>query len=285
MAVPDPSRPDDRELLRSVLRNLATGGNGPGVLFAGLVNDDDLTITELLGTRTGSLRRLWVREGEGVGGGAIERLRPTVVADYVRADSISHQHDEVVSREGLRSMIAVPVMVDGKPRAVIYAASRELAELGDTAADGILRSSRMIASELRVRDEVDRRLAVLRGTDPELSDLDRDVVGAVRSAHADLVALASSTPDAELARTILEITDRLAGGDPVYGRVELPELTRRESDVLAQVALGCSYPETARRLGLKPDTVKGYMQTVTRKLGTHSRHEAVATARRLGLLP
>ncbi|WP_040163866.1 helix-turn-helix transcriptional regulator [Microbacterium gorillae] len=284
MVEPEPSRPDDRHLLRSMLRHLAID-SGVGVLFAGLVDDDSLTITELLGTSTDSLRRLWVRPGEGVGGGAMARLRPTVVADYVSSDHISHQHDAAVRQEGLRSMIAVPVMVDGSPRAVVYAATRERVSIGDVVADDLLRSTRAIASELQIRDEVDRRLSVIRGTELALPNVDRDVLSAVQTAHAELVALASSTPDPELARTILGITGRLTGGGNEFGRVEMPDLTRRESDVLAQVALGCSYAEAGRRLGLKPDTVKGYMQTVTRKLGVHSRHEAVATARRLRLLP
>ncbi|GAA2927833.1 hypothetical protein GCM10010446_10440 [Streptomyces enissocaesilis] len=38
------------------------------------------------------------------------------------------------------------------------------------------------------------------------------------------------------------------------------------------------------RLGLRPETVKGYLRSAMRKLGAHTRLEAVV-ARRAGLLP
>jgi DNA-binding CsgD family transcriptional regulator len=58
-----------------------------------------------------------------------------------------------------------------------------------------------------------------------------------------------------------------------------------ELDVLAQVALGCTNSEAAKRLSLKPETVKSYLRSATAKLGAHTRHEAVAKARRARLLP
>jgi DNA-binding CsgD family transcriptional regulator len=43
--------------------------------------------------------------------------------------------------------------------------------------------------------------------------------------------------------------------------------------------------EAAKRLSLKPETVKSYLRSATAKLGAHTRHEAVAKARRARLLP
>ncbi|UQU68472.1 LuxR C-terminal-related transcriptional regulator [Couchioplanes caeruleus] len=51
------------------------------------------------------------------------------------------------------------------------------------------------------------------------------------------------------------------------------------------VAVGYSNAETARRLGVLPETVKSYLRNAMRKLGTHGRMETVVTARRLGFLP
>lgn len=279
----DATRPDDRELLRSGLSRLKRQSGVP-VLYGGLVEGNALTITELLGTSTRSLHRLWVRPGEGVGGASFERARLTIVSDYVESAHISHHHDEAVRIEGLRSMMAAPVVVEGKARAVLYAATRQRTRLGEEVANDVMRLCGAIAGELRVRDEVDRRVSLLRGTEPDVDPRERDTREAMRVAHAELVALAGSTDDPELARSILDITEKLVHQNTQVDHSASPVLTRREIDVLSQVALGCSYPETARRLALKPDTVKGYMQTITRKLGVHSRHEAVASARRLGLL-
>ena len=282
--VDDPSealRPDDHDLLRATLRALAARSR-VNVLFAGLVDDDALTITEFVGTTTDSLDSLFVQRGEGVGGGALARGRPTAVADYVEAPQISHQHDEAVRREGLRSMIALPVTVERRPRAVLYAATRERVPIGGRLSDELVGATRAVAVELRTRDEVDRRVALLRGSEPAAPPGSHDLREAIRVAHGELLALASTTDDTELARRILAVTAHLTGAT---ASADAPRLTRRESDVLSQVALGCSYPEAAARLGLQPGTVKSYMQTVIAKLGAHSRHEAVATARRLRLIP
>ncbi|RFU42340.1 DNA-binding response regulator, partial [Actinomadura logoneensis] len=76
-----------------------------------------------------------------------------------------------------------------------------------------------------------------------------------------------------------------AAGTPPPRRPHRPRLSPRELDVLAQVALGCTNAEAAARLGLLPETVKSYLRSAMRKLDSHTRTEAVSTARRQGLLP
>ncbi|WP_181809726.1 response regulator transcription factor, partial [Streptomyces shenzhenensis] len=62
-------------------------------------------------------------------------------------------------------------------------------------------------------------------------------------------------------------------------------LAPRELDVLAWVAAGATNAAVAERLGLRPETVKGYLRSAMRKLGARTRGEAVSAARRTGLLP
>jgi DNA-binding CsgD family transcriptional regulator len=62
-------------------------------------------------------------------------------------------------------------------------------------------------------------------------------------------------------------------------------LAPREVDVLACVASGATNAAAAQRLGLRAETVKGYLRSAMRKLGAHTRLEAVVAARRAGLLP
>ena len=50
--------------------------------------------------------------------------RPMSVADYRNASSITHDYDAPVLSEGIRSVLAVPVVVDGTARAVLYGAYR-----------------------------------------------------------------------------------------------------------------------------------------------------------------
>jgi putative two-component system response regulator len=62
-------------------------------------------------------------------------------------------------------------------------------------------------------------------------------------------------------------------------------LTRRESEVIRLMAEGMSNRSIAVLLDLQVNTVRNHVQRVLRKLGAHSKLEAVAVARRRGLLP
>ncbi|MFN0028519.1 MAG: response regulator [Acidimicrobiales bacterium] len=64
----------------------------------------------------------------------------------------------------------------------------------------------------------------------------------------------------------------------------VPHLTRRELDVLLLLAEGVDLGAASRRLGLSVHTGRGYVKSILRKLDAHSQLEAVAVARRLGLL-
>ena len=59
-------------------------------------------------------------------------------------------------------------------------------------------------------------------------------------------------------------------------------LTPRETDVLELAARGAGVEEIARRASLSPGTVRNYLSSAMGKLGAANRHEAVATAQRLG---
>jgi DNA-binding CsgD family transcriptional regulator len=61
-------------------------------------------------------------------------------------------------------------------------------------------------------------------------------------------------------------------------------VTARELDVLRLVADGLRNAEIAERLFLSPRTVDYHVSSLLRKLGAHTRGEAVAAARRLNLL-
>ena len=293
-------RPSDLVLLRGAIREISQA-SGVGILFAGLVQGRDLTITEFFGTRTASLKDLFVRAGEGVGGRALAQARPMAVNDYIDSRHITHHHDEAVRPEGLRMMVALPVLVDGTVRGVIYAANREAATTGDRLTAELVTGTKRIARELEIRDEVDRRVALLRlnAAQPTAFE-DYDLVETVRIAHAELLAVSRTAQDPALVVRIEHVMAQLDGSatargpvDPAVARAHgvpqpfgsAPQLTRRELEVLAQVGLGCSYAETARRLLLQPVTVKGYMKSINAKLGVHGRTEAVAAARRQRILP
>ncbi|MET8799786.1 LuxR C-terminal-related transcriptional regulator [Nocardia sp. NPDC004568] len=284
MSTPPPLlRPRDGDALRAEIRRLA-GVAGVPVIFGGEVSADTLRLTEFAGVRTNGLRGLSVTRSSGLGGRVVDSRRPAAVSDYGNALSITHHYDGPVLGEGIRSVVAVPVVVSGRSRAVLYAATRGTGPIGDRTADALVQAGRRLAAEIGVRDEVDRRLRLLDVAAPAPAP-DGVQAEELRAVQAELRALADVADETQMRDRLREVGDRLTralAGEPAPGA---PRLARREIDVLSQVALGCSNQTVAQRLSLGPETVKSYLRSAMRKLDAHSRHEAVATARRLGVIP
>lgn len=62
-------------------------------------------------------------------------------------------------------------------------------------------------------------------------------------------------------------------------------LNPREREVLVLTARGWSDKLIARGMQISPGTVNSHLRSIYRKLGVHSRVEAVVKAMRSGLLP
>ena len=100
----------------------------------------------------------------------------------------------------------------------------------------------------------------------------------MRDAFAELRLIARETSDPLTRRRI----EAALTGDGARDGVTL---TSRQLDVVSLVAAGCRNAEIADRLGLSAETVKSYLRSAMARLGAKSRHEAVVSARRNGLLP
>ncbi|MFF0814233.1 LuxR C-terminal-related transcriptional regulator [Rhodococcus sp. NPDC003318] len=277
-------RPRDGDALRAELR-LAAGITDVPVFFGGEVHGGDLLLSEFIGTRTNGLKGLTVPASTGLGGRVADQRRPASVPDYRSAVNITHQFDAPVLGEGLRSVLAVPVVVDGVSRAVLYAAVRETTPIGDRTAEVLTLSGRRLAAEIAIRDEVDRRLRLLGTRESTSGSVDAAVSEGIRDAHAELRVLAQTVSDGALQGRLRAVADKLAGLLTDVVGPSAVTLSPRELDVLAHIALGCTNNEVAHRLSLGPETVKSYLRSAMGKLDAHSRHEAVVSARRLGLLP
>ncbi|MFF3748869.1 response regulator transcription factor [Streptomyces sp. NPDC002018] len=269
--------------MRSALARLRRT-TGLTVAFGGLTHEvGELRIAELNGTATSALRGLAISSGNGLGGKSIAMARPCAVTDYREARHISHEYDAAVAAEGLRSVLAVPVVVRRRVRGVLYGALRSALPIGERAFDAAVAAARDVEQALVVRDEVRRLLSVTREATAGAGAWEE-----VRAAHSELRALAPRIVDAELREELLAVCGRLAGASRPADAPPRPlpvRLAPREVDVLGCVAAGSTNTTTAELLGLRPETVKGYLRSAMRKLGTHTRLEAVVAARRAGLLP
>ncbi|MFG2087015.1 MULTISPECIES: response regulator transcription factor [unclassified Spirillospora] len=273
---------DDAGAVRSAVLTLQRTTGLP-VVFGGAVSgggQDRLRITELVGNTTDSLNGLVVHHGNGLGGKAMATGRPLWVSNYPCSASISHDYDKPVGREGLLSIVAVPIVVRRRVRGVLYGALREPLSLADRVVGSAVQAARDLEQDLAVQDRADEALA---RTPPGTSTARWEEVRAV---HAELRALAEEVLDLPTRDRLRAASLRLAAAgldepdDPPR-----PVLSPRELDVLSYVAIGCTNAEAAERLGLLPETVKSYLRSAMRKLDSHTRLEAVTTARRAGLLP
>ncbi|MGN9758053.1 response regulator transcription factor [Streptomyces sp. SD31] len=271
--------------IRGALARLRRSTGLP-VAFGGLVESGRprMRISELNGTVTDVLSRLAVTAGNGLGGKAVALARPCAVTDYSASRQISHEYDAAVAAEGLHAVLAVPVVVRRRVRGVLYGALRTAQPLGDRTLTAAVEAAREVEQSLVVRDEVRGLLEAARPEParPQAAPSGRGSAWEqVREAHAALRALAPRIGDPALRAELLKACGLLAEGPAPNG----VQLSPRELDVLACVAAGSTNAAAAERLGLRAETVKGYLRSAMRKLSTHTRGEAVVAARRAGLLP
>lgn len=289
-----PRSAPDGQLMTRALKDFAAHTRFP-VVFGGYVHDGSVRVSTVLGNRTRSLEGLVVKPERGLGGRAITELRPRMTPDYRSSRQITHDYDGHVLGEGLSTLLAVPIVVGGAVRGVLYGGAWAESSVGDVVAAPAFRVAQEVATELRIRDEVERRVAALRPatgpvavTAPSESTTDAAQREELRASYAELRSIVASVDDAGLRARLSAIEERLAGltggGSEPAEPLDI-HLSPRELDVLACAALGSTNAEIAATLGVREGTVKSYLQTAMGKLDASTRHAAVTKARRAGILP
>lgn len=259
------------------------------IAFGGLRDADGVTrVTSIVGNRTSSLRGLSVAPERGLGGRAVIELRPRMTGDYASARQITHDYDTYILGEGIGTLIAVPVLVDGSPRGILYGGAWGTWGIGGVSAAPAVRVAERLGHDLAQQDAVQRRLeeerAPLDHVEPGLSPAQREEL---RASYTELRRISAELGDEALRDRLQEVEQRLAalsGTAPAAAAADV-HLSPRETDVLACAALGSTNAQIADQLGLREGTVKAYLGAAMSKLDASTRHAAVAAARRLGLLP
>lgn len=278
----------DADLLSQAVTALARRTGMP-IAFGGYERNDAVHVTRVVGNRTAHIPGLVIRPGRGLGGRAMIEHRPRLAIDYGASRQITHDYDSAILGEGISTLFSVPILVSGRTRGLLYCGTPALAPLGDSVAHHAVAVAHEVSTELRVRDEVQRRIAQLRPRDEEPSPtLTASAREQLRESYAELRSIAADIDDAAIRERLASLQLRLASlsrddtepHEPIDVR-----LSPREIDVLACAALGSTNAEVADALQLREGTVKSYLQSAMSKLGASTRHAAVARARRAGLLP
>jgi DNA-binding CsgD family transcriptional regulator len=274
---------DDDDAIRSALSSLKNATGIPVTMFATCQTDGRMVINQWVGLRTPALNNLSIEQGQGVGGRVMATKRPVGVSDYIRAKSISHEFDRPIRDEGLHSIVAVPVIVGRDMRGVLYAGVHSPVRMGDKVLEEVTMTARVLEQDLAVNGAL--RHADQAPREPVNKPI-RSLCGAeweqVRATHSRLRMLANRVEDEEIRRDLEVLCDQMVS--PVRVK-QTTKLSARELDVLSCVALGHTNVEAAEEMGIGAETVKSYLRSVMRKLGAHTRYEAVNAARRIGALP
>ena len=197
--------------------------------------------------------------------------------------------DHPVVRQGLRALLAVQDGIEVVGEAGDGDAALSLA--AEHAPDVILldlklpgRDGVTVLGELAARGGAARVLVLTSATEPAhasaavragaagvlYKDVDPDaLVRAIRSVHDGHLLLAP-----EAAGSLMQSAGRAAGR--AAGGVDA--LTRREREVLAELAKGRSNREIARALRVSERTVKAHVSSVLAKLGVQDRTQAALLA-------
>jgi DNA-binding NarL/FixJ family response regulator len=274
----------EHDLLTRSVKEL-TRLTGCPVAFGGLTTAEGTPLTAFVGAHAHSLDGVLIEPAHGCGGLAAVDRKPVAATNYRESSTITHHYDREVTAEGIVSLLAVPVVVDDRVRAVLYGGHRVATQFGDSIVRDTLKVSRALAWELSVADEVNRRLALLETEAPRRAASDPLSTDRLelRELYAELRELGRVVADPEIARRLDDVSRRIL---PHGMSVSVPTpLSPRELDMLAQVALGKRNSQIAAQLALSETTVKSYLSTAMRKLNASNRYEAVITARRAGLLP
>jgi PAS domain S-box-containing protein len=124
------------------------------------------------------------------------------------------------------------------------------------------------------------RHAVERGEPTDFETVFLDASGQLRGVHVQHLPLRDGGAIVGVLSLAFDV--RRAPSEPI--RAPDPCLTPRQREILNLVASGLSTAEIARELTLSPETVRNHLRNASRELGAHNRVEAVARARRVGLL-
>ena len=272
---------DDDDAIRASLTALKTATGIPVAMYGTLLADNRLQITQWIGLRTPALQNLVIDQNQGVGGRVVSTRRAVGVSDYTRANVISHEHDRAIQDEGLHSVVAVPVIVQREIRGVLYVGVHSPVRLGDKVIEEVTMTARTLEQDLAVNSAL-RRVEGGKAT----AKAGRVMNGAeweqVRATHSKLRMLANRVEDEPIRKELEQLCDQMVA--PVRVK-QSTKLSARELDVLSCVALGHTNVEAAEEMGIGAETMKSYLRSVMRKLGAHTRYEAVNAARRIGALP
>jgi GAF domain-containing protein/DNA-binding CsgD family transcriptional regulator len=236
----------------------------------------DWCFVDVVSERDATVERLAVAQAASPAPGS-EELAASPESCYAFAPDAPHGTPRVL-RTGAPEL--VPEVTDEVLRG-ISTSSRELAALRE------LLASSYLCVPLRVGGRMLGSVGFVAGDRARYGE--EDLLLAEGLAHSTAIALDNARhheDEAELARRLYELATTEKQLVPAANErsPEAPGLTGRQMQILELLAEGYGVGEICQKLYLSKATVRNHIRALLQALGAHSQLEAVARARKLGLI-
>ena len=143
---------DRRTAYRSILAGLPDA-IGIDVAFIGELDDGNIVLGHAVRTQTDAVDGLVVPPGIGLGGLVRESGRPAWVRNYPSSEDLSRPFSAHADREGLKGMVAVPIVHAGRMIGVLYGANRAETTYGDLVVTALAAAAKRAASAAAVEEQ------------------------------------------------------------------------------------------------------------------------------------
>ncbi len=201
--------------------------------------DDRLVLHNAVNAYTDIVDGLVVPVGTGLGGRVLAHRRPLWVSDYASSPAITHHFRAQAETEGVKSMIAVPIIHDGDLLGVLYGANRNMTDFGDRTARALERIATRTAAAQVVAERARHAAEVAVHEERRRVALDlHDSVGAMLfTLRAGLQRLSDEPRLDEDIRTRVNALDQQAVDAAAALRGSLRVLSAPPEEVALGVAL------------------------------------------------
>src|SRR5215472_8819232 len=228
---------------------------GTDVAFVGVPDGTDrIVLLHKAGAATSALDRLVVPAGWGIAGRVIDSRRPHWVRDYLTDDSITHidRVDSSVAAEGVRAILAVPILHQDQVLGVLYGGQRTATSFGGRTVDALLAAASRAATAVTIAERARHHAEVAVQEERRRLALElHDSVGAMLFAiGAGARRLGGEPALGAQVRSRLDAIERQAGEASAALRLSLQALSAPPQELALAVALRCDCRAFEERTGL-----------------------------------
>ncbi|HKF75637.1 MAG TPA: ATP-binding protein [Candidatus Dormibacteraeota bacterium] len=228
---------------------------GTDVAFVGVPDgDEQIVLLHKARAATRALDGLVVPAGWGLAGRVIDSRRPHWVRDYVTDETITHidRVDSSVAAEGVRAILAVPILHQDQVLGVLYGGQRTATSFGGRTVDALLAAASRAATAVTIAERARHHAEVAVQEERRRLALElHDSVGAMLFAiGAGARRLGGEPALGAQVRSRLDAIERQAGEASAALRLSLQALSAPPQELALAVALRCDCRSFEERTGL-----------------------------------